>query len=311
VSGTNNRIVVTRSMPIVRLLIVLVALVAPTLSQQRPPTVAPATPVYAVAAGAPQPVQPVAQPVAAVVPTAIAAGAAGAAGAPQPLPVQGAAVAPGTPVLPQQPPIPVQPVQYAQPTQPVQPVQYAQPAQPVQQYAQPVAPAQPVRQPIAPPAPAQPVHQAAGTPQAAAAAAALPTVAAGPPSSGDGYGNDAGLPTVPQSTAQIDAVKKTTITSTAHYLHGEVLDMQWVGKDKNVVLILTEDAILHRSPDYGKTFDDQMVKIQLVASQHQKSITGVRYMIGKKEHENDYEYSYQPPQYKLTFIYSFPSFLSF
>jgi len=126
-------------------------------------------------------------------------------------------------------------------------------------------------------APVAAVPQAAGAPQPVAAVAVAPVQPNAPIA--QAAGTDAGLPTVAQSQSQIDAVKNTKITSTAHYLHGEVLDMQWVGKDKNVVLVLTEDAILHRSPDYGKTFEDQMVKIQLVATQHQKSITGVRYMI--------------------------------
>ena len=43
--------------------------------------------------------------------------------------------------------------------------------------------------------------------------------------------------------------------------------MQWIGKDKRIVLILSEDAILHRSNDNGKTFSNQMKKLQAVAGQ--------------------------------------------
>jgi hypothetical protein len=246
-------------MAMLRTLAMLALTFTAVLSQQRPPV-----PQVAQAAGAPVPIAtapvyaaapavPLPQPAQPVV-YAAAAPVAQAAGAPQPLPVQQAA-----PAAPQ-------PVVYA-----------AQPAAPVAQAAgapQPIAFQQPVAAAGAP----QPV---AAAQQPAAAGAAAPVVA-GPPTSGapgGGYGNDGGLPTVPQSKSQQDAVKATTVVSTAHFLQGEVLDMQWVGTDKNIVLVLTEEAILHRSADFGKTFENQMVKIQLVAAENKKTITGVRYML--------------------------------
>ena len=58
--------------------------------------------------------------------------------------------------------------------------------------------------------------------------------------------------------------------------------MQWIGKDKRIVLILSEDAILHRSNDNGKTFSNQMKKLQAVAGQKSKTVSGIRYMLASK-----------------------------
>lgn len=55
--------------------------------------------------------------------------------------------------------------------------------------------------------------------------------------------------------------------------------MQWVGNDKQVVLVLTEELVLHRSPDSGKTFENQMSKFSDVASKQQKTISGIRYLL--------------------------------
>ena len=69
-----------------------------------------------------------------------------------------------------------------------------------------------------------------------------------------------------------------TVTKAFHKLEGEVMDMQWVGPQKQVVMVLTENAILSRSPDNGRTFESQMPKIQQLAKDGKKSITGVRFM---------------------------------
>lgn len=227
-----------------------VPILAPALPQARPAPLAtyqppvPAVPQQIVYQAQPivyatQPQPAGAQPVYAAAPPAIIAAPPQAAGAVQPLPIQ-QAVAAGAPIAVAS--VAVAPVAVA-------PVAVA-----------PVAVAAGAPQPV--------VAAAAGAPQpVAAAAGAVPAA------------TDGGLPTVPQSQAQIDAAKATTVISTAHFLQGEVLDMQWVGDDKNMVLVLTEEAILHRSADFGKTFENQMVKIQLVAAENKKTITGVRYML--------------------------------
>merc|ERR1719440_1902898 len=52
-----------------------------------------------------------------------------------------------------------------------------------------------------------------------------------------------------------------------------------MGPDKSVVMVLTEEAVLHRSPDGGRTVETQMTKIAQVATAAGKSITGVRFML--------------------------------
>jgi hypothetical protein len=89
---------------------------------------------------------------------------------------------------------------------------------------------------------AAPLPAGAPQPVAAGAPGVAPVAAAG--SSVAAPLADEGLPTQPVSEQQKTADKSVTIASTAFFLQGEVLDMQWVGEDKSFVLLLTEEAIL-------------------------------------------------------------------
>jgi hypothetical protein len=119
-------------------------------------------------------------------------------------------------------------------------------------------------------------------PQAAAGAAAAAAAPAGAVAAPKAKAKAA--PAV--SSTQAAFAKNTKIISTQTQLDGEVMDMQWIGPNKNTVLVLTEDAILHRSPDRGKTFSNQMTKLQAVAANSKKTVSGIRYMLASKADPN-------------------------
>ncbi len=123
--------------------------------------------------------------------------------------------------------------------------------------------------------PIKPQAAAAGAPPASPVAPA----AAGAQPAGAAPAATAPKPVTKTQKAYAD---NTKIITAKTKLDGEVMDMQWIGKGKNIVLILTEDAILHRSNDDGKTFSNQMKKLQAVAQQKGKTISGIRYMLASK-----------------------------
>ncbi len=139
-----------------------------------------------------------------------------------------------------------------------QPAGAAPPATPIKPQVAAAAGAVPAAK-----APAAPAVPAAKAPAAAGAAPVAPPVA-------------------PPTKTQKKFHDNTKIITAKTKLDGEVMDMQWIGKGKNIVLILTEDAILHRSNDNGKTFSNQMKKLQAVAQGKGKTVSGIRYMLASK-----------------------------
>ena len=144
-------------------------------------------------------------------------------------------------------------------------------------------PATPIKPQVAAAAgavPAAPAAPAAKAPAAAGAAPAAPAVPAAKAPAAAGAAPVA--PVAPPTKTQKKFHDNTKIITAKTKLDGEVMDMQWIGKGKNIVLILTEDAILHRSNDDGKTFSNQMKKLQAVAQGKGKTVSGIRYMLASK-----------------------------
>eukprot|EP00939_MAST-03C_sp_MAST-3C-sp1_P004380 g4380.t1 len=60
----------------------------------------------------------------------------------------------------------------------------------------------------------------------------------------------------------VHAQQGRSIAVTEKKIKGEVLDMLWVGKDRQTVFILTDANVLYRSTDEGKTWVDQMPRLR-------------------------------------------------
>ena len=74
----------------------------------------------------------------------------------------------------------------------------------------------------------------------------------------------------------------TKIITAKTKLDGEVMDMQWIGKGKKYCINFNRRCNFTPSNDDGKTFSNQMKKLQAVAQGKGKTVSGIRYMLASK-----------------------------